>query len=77
MKGKTMTTRIWTKKETQRVIKALREAGYHVPRKAKGAYRSLEKYVTEKGTERHVFIALDHGTGYLVTFHPDLFQGEA
>jgi hypothetical protein len=41
MKGKIMTTRIWNKRETQRVIKALREAGYHVPRKANGAKLSL------------------------------------
>ena len=71
-----MTTRIWTKPQTQKVIKELRAAGYCVPSKSINSgfpgYKTNEKYKTEKGTERPLFQALDSGNHYLVTFHPEL-----
>ena len=71
-----MTTRIWTKPETQKVVKGLRAAGYSVPAKGKTSgfpgYKTNENYITEKGTKRPLFQALDSGNHYLVTYHPEL-----
>tara|TARA_Y100000401_G_scaffold109273_1_gene105341 strand:+ start:484 stop:720 length:237 start_codon:yes stop_codon:yes gene_type:complete len=69
-----MTTRIWTKPETQEIIKALRVAGYTIPPKKNGYYKTKEKYSNKNGSERSYFVALDMGGNYMVNYHPELFE---
>ncbi len=68
-----MTTRMWTKSQTQETLKALRKAGYTIPpRGYAGIYKTEEEW--EPG--RKVFIAMLGAGGYLVTYWEGLFQEE-
>lgn len=68
-----MTTRIWTKKETQSTIKKLREAGYIVSKTSLG-YQIIDDsgdvWVHQDG--KKLFIAMPNNRNYLVTYHKDL-----
>ncbi len=68
MKGIKMTTRIWTKQQTQQTIKALRNAGYEVT-KSNGTYETILDGVT-------IFRAMVGYRSYLVTFKPELFTAQ-
>ena len=63
-----MTTRIWTKQQTQQTIKALRNAGYEVT-KTNGIYKSILDGET-------IFTAMVGYRNYLVTFKPELFTAQ-
>jgi len=66
-------TRMWTKKETQDTLKALRKAGYTIPPKGNtGIYKTEEEW--KPG--RKVFIAIEGAGGYLVNYWEGLFQEE-
>ena len=65
-----MTTRIWTKTETQTTIRALRHAGYHVRKHYGYIYMTDEK----DADGQCVFTAMLGRRGYLVRYNPDLFQ---
>jgi hypothetical protein len=68
-----MVARIWTKKETQATVKALRKAGYTIPPKGNtGMYQTEEEH--EPG--RKVFVAMVGTRGYLVRYWDGLFQEE-
>jgi hypothetical protein len=60
-----MTTRIWTKPQTQETIKALRSAGYTVT-KNNGKYETIINGIT-------IFRAMVGSNSYLVTYKEDLF----
>lgn len=63
-----MTTRIWTKKQTQETIKALRAAGYDVI-KSGGTYECV--------IDGRVIFRAMIGTGsYLITYADGLFSTE-
>ena len=68
-----MTTRIWTKRETQQTIKQLRQAGYNIA-KVSGLYRilddNLEIWNDEDGAA--LFTARPHNNRYIVRFSPAL-----
>ena len=69
-----MTSRMWTKPETQRTIKRLRAAGYNVA-KVNEMYKILDddgEVWTRDG--RALFSAMAGGRGYLVSYHPDLMD---
>ena len=65
-----MTSRIWSKKETQGVIKQLRDAGYLV-NKTNGTYK-----IVDDKTEKTLFRAMAGARGYLVYFSPEI-MGDA
>ena len=76
-----MTTKVWTKKVTQKVIKDLRKGGYKVRKEDFGAFATY--YIVDDDTNkvwkkdgRDLFKAMDIGNGYLINFHPSLWQGE-
>jgi len=76
-KESSMTTKVWTKKITQKVIKDLRKGGYKVRKEDMGYYivdDDTNKVWKYEG--RDLFRALDIGNGYLINFHPSLWQGE-
>ena len=60
-----MTTRIWTKKQTQEVIKVLRDAGLTV-NKSNNKYETIIDGKT-------IFRAMLGTNSYLVTYADDLF----
>jgi hypothetical protein len=66
MKGIKMTTRIWTKQQTQQTIKALRNAGYEVT-KRNGTYETILDDVS-------IFRAMVGTNSYLVTYNDRLFN---
>ena len=70
-----MTTRIWTKRETQQTIKQLRQAGYNIA-KVSGLYRilddNLEIWNDEDGAA--LFTARPHSGRYIVRFSPELMR---
>jgi hypothetical protein len=61
-----MTTRIWTKQQTQQTIKALRNAGYEVT-KRNGTYETILDDVS-------IFRAMVGTNSYLVTYNDRLFN---
>lgn len=63
-----MTTRIWTKKQTQQTIRDLRTAGYDVQKKRDG-------YICNLG-DLFIFQAMNGTNGYLVRYHEGLFSEE-
>ena len=72
-----MTTKMWTKPETQRTIKQLRAAGYDVA-KIGGLYQIRDddgEIWTRDG--RSLFIAMPGHSGYLVRYHDDLMTPES
>jgi len=76
-KESSMTTKVWTKKITQKVIKDLRKGGYKVRKEDMGYYIvDDETNKVWKYEGRDLFRALDIGNGYLINFHPSLWQGE-
>jgi hypothetical protein len=68
-----MTTRVWTKRETQKVIRALRDAGFIVDKTSSGSYQTAETGSTTPGA-KPIFKALLGGRGYLISHHSDLFE---
>lgn len=66
-----MTTRIWSKKETQAAIMALRGAGYPI-NKTNGIYKTVDL----DGDGQPFFTAMIGDNGYLIKYHPDLFGEE-
>ena len=73
-----MTTRVWTKKETQRVIKDLRNAGYLIL-KLNGMYKIYQtddwgEHEVWKRDGRSVFTAMPGHQGYLVSYHDALMK---
>lgn len=64
-----MAGRMWKAKETQKIIRALRNAGYTVERK------NGMTYTLDFEGER-LFTALRFSWGYAVTYDERLFQGE-
>ena len=76
-----MTTKVWTKKVTQKVIKDLRKGGYKVRKEDFGDFATY--YIVDDDTNkvwkkdgRDLFKAMDIGNGYLINFHPSLWQRE-
>lgn len=67
-----MTSKVWSKKQTQKTIRALRNAGYDVVKQSDGHYKCDIK--NDKGKTVHIFTALIGHNGYLVRYHPDLFS---
>lgn len=66
-----MTTKIWTKPQTQKLIRALRKEGYTVSKSPSGAYAC---YIFGN----RVFTALPGSCGtYLVTYDDRLIQEAA
>jgi hypothetical protein len=63
-----MTTRLWTKMQTQQTVKALRQAGYVVN-------RTNDMYKCELDGE-NVFTAMLGYKGYMVRYNPKLFGEE-
>lgn len=61
-----MTTRIWTKKQTQETIKALRVAGYDVIKNG-GSYKC-------ELDGRLIFHAMVGARSYLITYVDNLFS---
>ena len=61
-----MTTRIWTKPQTQQTLKALRAHGYKVAKLDAG-------YVAHDLQGLEVFKAMQGMNGYLVKFENELF----
>tara|TARA_R110002020_G_scaffold355207_1_gene567910 strand:- start:335 stop:637 length:303 start_codon:yes stop_codon:yes gene_type:complete len=68
-----MTTRDWSKRETQRVIRSLWNAGFTVDKIAPGIYQTEETGSDRSGAEP-IFKAVLGGRGYLISHHPDLFE---
>ena len=68
-----MTTRDWSKRETQRVIRALRNAGFTVYKTSSGSYQT-EETGSDRSGAKPIFKALLGGRGYLISHHPDLFE---
>ena len=70
-----MTTRIWTKPETQSTIKQLRQAGYNVG-KVSGMYKVLhdngDVWNDDDGVA--LFTAMPGNGSYLVKFSPELMS---
>ena len=70
-----MTTRMWTKPETQSTIKQLRQAGYKVI-KRNDMYTIVDDnddvWKDDKG--RELFVAMTGTQGYLVRFSPELMS---
>lgn len=64
-----MAVRVWDKRYTQKVIKALKAAGYKVNKIGEGFYKAF----TDDGTE--VFSAMIGSRGYLIRYKEGLFQG--
>ena len=64
-------SKMWTKKQTQETIKALREAGYNIV-KDNDIYKST---TIDTDTRRPIFTAMVGSSGYLVSYRPDLFEG--
>ena len=71
-----MTTQNWSKRETQRVIRALRGAGFTVDKISPGGCVICQ---TEERDwfARPIFKALLGRGGYLITHHSDLFERDA
>jgi hypothetical protein len=71
-----MSIKMWTKPETQDVIKNLRKSGYKVLKGAMG-YNIVDEETNKvwKHEGRDLFRALPGTRGYLVSYHPDLFSG--
>lgn len=70
-----MTTKMWTKKETQATIKGLRKAGYVVQKfdniyKIMGGYNAKPWLIDGKP----LFSAMMGMGGYLVNYHDSLFS---
>ena len=64
----TMTSRIWTKKQTQATIKDFRANGYEVEKKYEGHYECREDGVL-------LFTALNgSGSKYMVRYESELFE---
>jgi len=69
-----MTARVWTKTETQRTIKRLRDAGYAIS-KVHDMYKILDdEGEVWKRDGRDLFCAIPGNRGYLVSFHDDLMS---
>tara|TARA_R110000823_G_C15518878_1_gene455329 strand:- start:90 stop:299 length:210 start_codon:yes stop_codon:yes gene_type:complete len=69
-----MTTRIWTKKETQNTIKQLRKSGFNVVKIDYG-YQIMndlgEVWIKDK---QPLFKAMMGAHGYLIRYHTDLME---
>lgn len=65
-KGFIMTSRIWTKKQTQATIKSLRAAGYTVLKSDSGYTCEIDGL--------QVFCAMIGSHGYLVRYNAELFS---
>ena len=67
-----MTTKMWTKPDTQSTIKQLRAAGYDVA-KLGGMYKIRDDNgEVWKRDGRDLFTAMPGTRGYLVSYHEDL-----
>ena len=64
-----MPTKILSKPETQKMIKALRNAGLTV-KKIVGGYRCVNK------CEKQIFRAMEGSRGYLVNYVDGLFESD-
>lgn len=63
-----MAVKVWTKPETQKALRALRQAGFHVTRDKLGAYAASP---TEGAAQ--CFRALPGMRGYLIRHDDELF----
>tara|TARA_R110000787_G_scaffold242393_1_gene348480 strand:- start:53 stop:262 length:210 start_codon:yes stop_codon:yes gene_type:complete len=69
-----MTTKMWTKKETQSTIKQLRAAGYDVG-KVNGMYKIKDDNGDVwKHDGQDLFRAMAGNGGYIVIYHDDLMS---
>ena len=66
-----MTVKIWTKKETQNLIKQLREFGYDV-KKINGLYKIYEGDKVWMLDGKPLFTAMVGNNGYLIQYHDSL-----
>ena len=66
-----MTSKVWSKKQTQQTIRDLRKAGYDVVKQSEGFYKC--EIVNDAGQSVSIFTALIGHNGYLVKHHPKLF----
>ena len=69
-----MLTRIWTKKQTQTVIKAIRAQKLKVIKSESGFYECHAYRYGGTGERELVFSAMPGIRGYLVRHHVDLFS---
>ena len=72
-----MSVKMWTKTETQDVIKALRKSGYIIKGGHEGGYWIWDEEDKKpwKREGRDLFRAMPLTRGYLVSYHEDLFTG--
>lgn len=63
-----MTTKLFTKPQTQQVIKDLRSAGYEVTKDKFG------KYDCQTDSGKKLFVAMPGSRGYLVRYDSQLLQ---
>ena len=68
-----MTTRFWSRRETQRVIRALRGAGFTVDKISPGGC-VISQTEERDWFARPIFKALLGRGGYLITHHSDLCE---
>lgn len=69
---------MWTKKETQKTIRALRKAGYTI-QKIDGIYKiTYVEYNSKPWTidDKPLFSAMPGMGGYLVKYHDSLFESD-
>ena len=66
-----MTTRMWTRKQTQDTVKALRTAGYPIKNLDGGVYKTTDK--DDQGNPFFWAMQKNSGGGFIVRYHPDLF----
>ena len=69
---------MWTKKETQQTIKALRKAGYFI-QKFDGTYKITSEGPNSKPwtiDDKPLFSAMPGMGGYLVKYHDSLFESD-
>ena len=69
-----MTTRMWTKKETQNTIKQLRTAGFDVAKTSLGYQIMNEQGEVWIKDKKPLFTAMPGNYGYLINYHKDLME---
>lgn len=69
-----MTTRMWTKKETQNTIKQLRTAGFNVAKTSLGYQIMNEQGEVWIKDKKALFTAMPGARGYLINYHKDLME---
>ena len=74
IKHSSQTVKMWTKKETQSTIKALRAAGYNI-QKSNDIYKIIDDNGdTWMKEDKPLFSAMIGMGGYLVKYHEDLIS---